>query len=134
VARWSQIETGSEIRFGLYKRVWAKPGTLAWMAAILRITPERLAGEGQRPDAARVLTEILRTCGDDDDQEWPLSPAQVAAMAPGDRPLDPAAYPEGPLRTIAGLTELPPGEILGLIDRALNSIIGPANGDQRRLA
>ena len=131
--RWSQVETGSEIRFGLYKRVRASSGKLAWMAAVLHITPGRLATEGERPDAARVLEEILRTR--DIDLPWPLSLAELATMPPGDRPLDPAAYPQGPLRTIAGLAELPPGEILGLIDRALKSVTGPAaDGNQRRLA
>lgn len=58
-ARWSQIEQGYEIRRGQPQEVRAKPGMLAQMAAVFhRITPERLAGEGNRPDAAPILAEI----------------------------------------------------------------------------
>lgn len=59
-SRWSQIENGYETREGRYKRVTANAATLAQMFDIVGgVTPERLADEGQRPDAAEVLREIL---------------------------------------------------------------------------
>src|SRR5262249_51851431 len=61
IARWSQIESGSELRRTRYRTVRANPGTLAHMAAVLGITPERLATEGGRPDAAAVLAEMQRS-------------------------------------------------------------------------
>jgi transcriptional regulator with XRE-family HTH domain len=60
VARWSQIESGSETRAGRVNPVRAKPGTIARMAREVGLTPERLAGEGKRPDAAAILGEIIR--------------------------------------------------------------------------
>jgi hypothetical protein len=61
VARWSQIEAGSEIRHGQVSPVTGRAGTIARMAgAIPGISPERLASEGQRPDAAEILGEIER--------------------------------------------------------------------------
>jgi transcriptional regulator with XRE-family HTH domain len=59
-ARWSQIENGYETRHGGFKEVRAKAGMLARMAKVPGLTPERLAEEGQRPDAAEVLREIQR--------------------------------------------------------------------------
>lgn len=59
VARWSQIETGQETRHGVRRPVNAKAGTIAHMAYAVGVTPERLAAEGGRPDAADVLREIL---------------------------------------------------------------------------
>jgi transcriptional regulator with XRE-family HTH domain len=60
IARWSQIENGRETRAGVVKPVRSKPGTLAHMANAVGVTPERLETEGERPDAARVLREIVR--------------------------------------------------------------------------
>lgn len=59
-ARWSQIENGYETRDGGYRRVTATAATLAHMAAAVGLTPDRLAAEGERSDAAEVLREILR--------------------------------------------------------------------------
>lgn len=59
-ARWSQIEQGYEVRGGQVREVHAKPGMLARMAAILSLTPQRLTEEGERPDAAEILSEIER--------------------------------------------------------------------------
>ena len=56
VSRWSQIENGYE---GSLKPANAPPGTLAHMARVLRISPERLEKAG-RHDAAEVLVEIMR--------------------------------------------------------------------------
>jgi transcriptional regulator with XRE-family HTH domain len=58
VARWSQVENGYETRAGMRRPVRARAGTLAHMAAALPLSPERLATEGERPDAADVLREI----------------------------------------------------------------------------
>lgn len=64
VARWSQIEAGSEMRHGQVSPVTGKAGTIARMAhAVPRISPERLAAEGRRPDAAEILREIVGDAG-----------------------------------------------------------------------
>jgi transcriptional regulator with XRE-family HTH domain len=60
-ARWSQVESGYEVRAGRYKPVTARHGTLARMALALGISPQRLGDEGKRRDAALVLAEILRS-------------------------------------------------------------------------
>lgn len=78
VARWSQIEAGSEIRHGNVNPVAGRAGTIARMAAEVGLTAERMASEGQRPDAAEILAEIIRQRGDS------------RAAAPGPDPL--AAY------------------------------------------
>jgi transcriptional regulator with XRE-family HTH domain len=62
-ARWTQVETGYETRQGQVRRVQAKAGTIAHMAHAVGVTPERLADEGQRQDAAEILREILRQQG-----------------------------------------------------------------------
>lgn len=59
-ARWSQVESGYESRLGRYRPVIARAGTLARMAHALGISPQRLETEGNRPDAALVLAEIVR--------------------------------------------------------------------------
>jgi transcriptional regulator with XRE-family HTH domain len=60
VARWSQIESGSEMRSGRVTPVRARAGTIARMAREVGITPERMESEGQRPDAAEILREMER--------------------------------------------------------------------------
>lgn len=70
--RWSQIERGHERRKGIDVPARARAGTLARMARAIGIPPERLESEGQRPDAAEILREILRQ------------------PTPGPRPLRPA--------------------------------------------
>lgn len=59
VSRWSQIENGYEGSLEDPKPANAPPGTLAHMARVLRISPERLEKAGRR-DAAEVLIEIMR--------------------------------------------------------------------------
>jgi len=59
-ARWAQIEAGYETRKDGYHPVRAPAGTLAHMARAVGISPERLETEGERPDAAGVLREIMR--------------------------------------------------------------------------
>lgn len=60
-ARWTQVETGYETRQGQVRRVQAKPGTIARMAHAVGLDPDRLASQGERPDAAEILREILLT-------------------------------------------------------------------------
>lgn len=60
-ARWTQVETGYETRQGQVRRVKAKPGTIARMAHAVGLDPDRLEADGERPDAAEILREILRT-------------------------------------------------------------------------
>lgn len=71
-ARWRQIEAG--FRKDMGKPVVAKPATLAHMAHVVGVAPERLSDVG-REDAAVILREILE---------------QTAA------PPEPAAEPEAP--------------------------------------
>jgi hypothetical protein len=79
LARWSHIENGHETRMGIPKRVRAKADTLARMAGALSalgaagLSPERLETEGQRPDAAEILREMLR----------PSSPLRIVTPPPG---------------------------------------------------
>src|SRR5580693_268644 len=60
--QWGYVERGYyPARDGNPPRPFSPPAaTLAKMAHALRITPERLETEGQRPDAAEILAEILR--------------------------------------------------------------------------
>lgn len=60
VARWSQIEAGSELRHGEASPVTGRAGTIARMAHVAGVSPERLADAGGRPDAAEILREIIR--------------------------------------------------------------------------
>ena len=74
VARWSQIEAGSEMRHGAPRAVTGRAGTIARMAhAVPGVTPERMETGGQRPDAAEILREMLR-----DDPRDPAAPAPPA--------------------------------------------------------
>lgn len=59
-ARWSQIENGYEVRQERVKAVNSRAVTLAHMAAAVALSPERLETEGERPDAAVILREIIR--------------------------------------------------------------------------
>jgi len=58
---WGDVERGQGGRRSRRVPVRASARTLAQMARIFGITPDRLAGEGQRPDAAEILDEILRS-------------------------------------------------------------------------
>jgi transcriptional regulator with XRE-family HTH domain len=60
-ARWSQVETGYEMRLGKFRPVQGTRSTIAHMAYAVGLEPARLATEGARPDAAAVLAEILRS-------------------------------------------------------------------------
>lgn len=111
-ARWTQVETGREKRKDGYHRAVAPPGTLARMAHALRLTPDRLAAEGARPDAAEVLGEILRDDAPaappdlpldlrfEDPEECAIAEAAWAAnIDPGDKRL---VYPEESIRRFIG--------------------------------
>lgn len=63
--RWRQIVTGYQnVSPGSYAEVRAPAKTLAKMALTVGITPEQMETEGQRPDAAEILREILRQQAD----------------------------------------------------------------------
>lgn len=72
-ARWTQVESGRESRNGTERVVNAKADTIAHMARAVGLPPERLESEGERPDAAEVLREILRA--------QPPSPGPASALA-----------------------------------------------------
>lgn len=78
IARWSQIENGSEIRHGTVTPVTGRAGTIARMAAEVGVSPERMAKEGRRPDAAEILREIIRQQAD--------SRAVLAELPPAPEP------------------------------------------------
>ena len=59
-SRWYHLESGTE---GKGKRVIAPPETLAHMAHVVGVSPERLESAG-RDDAAEILREILRQSAD----------------------------------------------------------------------
>lgn len=59
-ARWSQAENGYESRKGVYVPVRVKPGNLARMFRVVGASPERVAAEGHRDDAATILEELIR--------------------------------------------------------------------------
>jgi hypothetical protein len=59
-ATWIDNVRGYRWRDERWEPVHPKPDTIARMAAAVRISPERLATEGERPDAAEILREILR--------------------------------------------------------------------------
>jgi len=85
--QWGYIERGYRpARAGEPPRPFSPPAaTLAKMAHALRITPERLESEGQRPDAAEILREILHR----DVEAADAAPAPAASLpAP---PMDDAA-------------------------------------------
>jgi transcriptional regulator with XRE-family HTH domain len=74
--RWSQIERGHERRKGIDVPARAKAGTLARMARAIGISPERIESDGERPDAAEILREMLRA----------PEPAPPQAAVPGSPP------------------------------------------------
>lgn len=67
---WRDVERGHGGRRGKRVRATASARTLAHMAQVVGVSPERLAGEGQRPDAAEILREIIRQ-----DSPAPAAPA-----------------------------------------------------------
>lgn len=109
LARWSHIENGYETRQGATRQVQAKAGTLARMAHAVGITPERLETEGERPDAAEVLREILRS-----------EPPSLRALPPShDSSNADDASPESVAESLlAGyVAQYPDDRILGLLAR-----------------
>ena len=57
---WRDVERGHGTRRGERVPTRASARLLAHMARAVRVSPERLEGEGERPDAAGVLREMLR--------------------------------------------------------------------------
>ena len=74
--QWGYIERGYfPSRGGNAPQPFSPPAaTLAKMAHALRINPERLESEGQRPDAAEILREIVR-------EEAPVTPPRPTPPA-----------------------------------------------------
>ena len=57
--RWRQVEAGYQtVRKGVKVPANATAATLASMARVVGLTPDRLEAEGQRPDAAGILREM----------------------------------------------------------------------------
>lgn len=78
--RWRQITSGVQnVSPGSYAAVRAPAATIARMAQAVGITPERLETEGQRPDAAEILREMLRS-----------EPPALRAVPSPDDEVDPA--------------------------------------------
>jgi len=73
--RWRQIVTGYQnVSPGNIAAVRAPARTLAKMAAVTGITPEQMETEGQRPDAAGILREILSGMPDHGPASLPALP------------------------------------------------------------
>jgi hypothetical protein len=87
--RWRQIVTGYQnVSPGSVAAVRAPARTLAKMAAVVGITAEQMETDGQRPDAAEILREMLR--GEASEDSRPDTPRErtlpiIAALlaAPG---------------------------------------------------
>jgi transcriptional regulator with XRE-family HTH domain len=98
--QWGSVERGYNYAGGKGGRSFSPPpATLAKMAHVLEISPERLEAEGQRPDAAKMLRE--------------MRPREEAAPASGlpavsDRPGVSIRIPPGQVVTITlpGLTAI----------------------------
>jgi hypothetical protein len=88
-ARLRQIEAGYQtVRAGVQASTSARADTLAWLARFYGITPEHLEDDGQRPDAADVLRDILRR------ELMPSAGTPGAPLAPGmSRTQPPSADP-----------------------------------------
>ncbi len=101
--QWGYIERGYYPgRSGNPPRAFSAPATtLAKMARALRIPPERLESEGQRPDAAEVLRAIIQEQADSGDSFKHTLPA---TEAPSDRDVE--AYLK--IVNIEREAELPP--------------------------
>lgn len=86
--------------------------TLARMARALDLTPERLETEGQRPDAAEVLREILRN------EQPPLRPVPAppaAALYPGGDISDSDTESAAATELVRLLADHPDDRILAMI-------------------
>lgn len=84
-ATWIDNARGYRRRGDHWERVDPKPETIARMAQAAGVTPDRLTGEGQRPDASEILTEMSR---------------------PGTAPAQPA-FPEPPTAAEEALEKFP---------------------------
>jgi transcriptional regulator with XRE-family HTH domain len=89
--QWGYVERGYRpAGAGQPPRPFSPPAaTLAKMAHALEITPERLESEGQRPDAAEILREILHReveTADTATAVLPSAPFADDARAASDRP------------------------------------------------
>lgn len=107
---WRQVVKGYQpTGEGGYILRHAPAGTVAQMAAVVKLTPERMETEGQRPDAA----EIIRQQGDSRIAAPVTLPRPSGAVPPapersslfGDLPPGMAAEVEPHLRVIEGRAE-----------------------------
>jgi len=119
--RWRQIASGVQnVSPGSYGRVTAPAGTLARMAAVVKVTPEQLESSG-RPDAARELREILRR---DDEPDAALD---LIRQTWGD-----ADYAPGFIQGIWHSDMWTPGQKLSLIRSYIDSQQNPGNPGAER--
>lgn len=83
-AYWRDVERGYGGRRGVRATARASDRILAQMASAVGISPERLETDGCRPEAARILREILRPGSKAARASGPL------AVVPGDSQVSPA--------------------------------------------
>ena len=74
---WGNIERGVRTENGTRSAIDGPAATVAAMARVVRVTPERLETGGERPDAAESLREMLRSRGG----RLPAAPEQPAGEA-----------------------------------------------------
>jgi transcriptional regulator with XRE-family HTH domain len=89
---WRDVERGTGGRRGERVPVRGSARVIAHMALAVTLTPDRLETEGERPDAADVLREILRS-RQPDAPEGTIDPSLQAARARADTS-DPDAAPD----------------------------------------
>ena len=75
-ATWIDSVRGWRRRGGVVEHIEPKPETVAHMACAAGVSPGRLEAEGQRPDAAEILREILRP------QQQPAAPQDPRSLLP----------------------------------------------------
>ncbi len=98
---WGHVERGYQLHRGTYRAVPGTPGTVARMAFVVGISPDRLRDAGY-PAAADILGEMVR--------------AQAEAKASAGRD----AYTDPTLEYLANTPGLPDDVVRGLIVLARN--------------
>ena len=73
---WGHVERGYQLHRGKHRPVTGTPATVAHMAHVVGVTPDRLRAAGNTA-AAQILTEMLRADADADaDTRTPDGPGQ----------------------------------------------------------
>jgi hypothetical protein len=120
---WRDVERGTGGRRGERVKVRGSARVIAHMAHAVGITPERIESDGERPDAAKILREIIRS------EPPPAIPARGsdAAELPGDwaeneprNDLAARLFPRDRLKRLvmrAPGTDADKNEILDVLDR-----------------